>query len=107
MFRCNVGGIDRVLRVTLGAIFFFAGLLLLAGRTRVGITIAVIGLLVLLTGLVRFCLMYIPFGISTVQQEESHIEQGSCCAVFRKELMGESTGEGSHAPLQQKAKTDD
>lgn len=90
MLRRNVGGIDRVLRVTFGAIFFFGGLLLLSGKTTVGVTIAVVGLLALLTGMVRFCVLYIPFGISTARPEEPQMEQGCNCAVFRKVPPGES-----------------
>ncbi len=69
MFRRNVGGIDRVLRVTLGIVLFLAGLLLLAGRSSLGMIVAVVGLLALVTGLVRVCALYIPFGISTAQPE--------------------------------------
>ena len=47
MFFHNVGGIDRVLRLTLGGILFLGGLLLLSGRTRLGATLAVVGLLAL------------------------------------------------------------
>ena len=55
----NVGGIDRVLRITLG--------LALIGATLYG---AIgpwgwIGLLPLATGLVRICPAYLPFGLST------------------------------------------
>ncbi|MCU7371148.1 DUF2892 domain-containing protein [Paucibacter sp. O1-1] len=55
----NVGGIDRVLRITLG--------LALIGATLYG---AIgpwgwIGLLPLVTGLVRICPAYLPFGLST------------------------------------------
>lgn len=55
----NVGGIDRVLRITVG--------LALIGATLYG---AIgpwgwIGLLPLATGLVRICPAYLPFGLST------------------------------------------
>jgi len=101
MFRRNVGGMDRVLRITLGGIFFLGGLLLLTGKAKAGITIAVIGLLVLLTGLVRFCLLYIPFGISTARSSQPQMKQGCNCGVFMKELPAEPTEEGSHAQPQQ------
>lgn len=51
MFRHNVGGVDRVLRLTLGGIFFFAGLFLLTSSIRPGVVLAVIGILALLTGI--------------------------------------------------------
>lgn len=76
MLRRNVGGIDRVLRVTFGAVLFFGGLLLQSGRTTVGVAIAVVGLLGLLTGIIRFCVLYIPFGISTARPEQPQLKQG-------------------------------
>ena len=77
MLRRNVGGIDRVLRVTLGAIFFFAGLLLLSGNAGIGVAIGVVGVLGLLSGIVRFCVLYLPLGISTARPDESKMKQ-SC-----------------------------
>jgi hypothetical protein len=68
MLRPNVGGVDRVLRVTLGAILFLGGVLLLIGTTRLGVILVVVGGLALLTGIVRFCALYIPFGISTARR---------------------------------------
>jgi hypothetical protein len=70
MLRRNVGGVDRVLRVTFGAILVLAGLVLLTGRTSLGLVLTVVGLLALSTGLARFCVLYIPFGISTVKSKE-------------------------------------
>jgi hypothetical protein len=69
MFRQNVGGIDRVLRVTLGTVLFLTGLLLLAENSLLGAIVAVVGLIALATGIVRFCGLYIPFGISTTRPE--------------------------------------
>lgn len=86
MFFHNVGGIDRVLRLTLGGILFLGGLLLLSGRTRLGATLAVVGLLALLTGLVRFCVLYIPFGISTVQLGRPPLNQVCDCAAWMKTM---------------------
>jgi len=94
----NVGGIDRVLRVILGAILFFGGLLLLSGKTRVGVAIAVVGLLGLLTGIIRFCVLYIPFGISTARPNELQMKQGCNCATSRKEAVGESDDRSPAAP---------
>lgn len=98
MLPRNVGGIDRVLRVTFGTILFFGGLFLLSGKTRVGVTIAVVGLLALLTGIIRFCVLYIPFGISTARPEAAQMKQGCDCAMFMKEVLGESKGASPAEP---------
>jgi DUF2892 family protein len=87
MFRHNVGGIDRVLRLTLGGILFLAGLFLLASRIRPGVILVVVGLLALLTGLVRFCALYIPFGISTAQPGRPPLNQVCDCAAWMMKIM--------------------
>jgi hypothetical protein len=69
MFRQNVGGIGRVLRVTLGTVLLLTGLLLLAKKNGIGAIIAVVGLIALATGIVRFWGLYIPFGYSTARPE--------------------------------------
>jgi hypothetical protein len=87
MFRRNVGGIDRVLRVTLGPILFVAGLLLLTGASRVGVVVAVVGLLALLTGIFRFCVLYIAFGISTAPSVRPPMKQPCDCELWMKEMQ--------------------
>ena len=67
MLRRNVGGVDRVVRLALGAILFCGGLFLWIGKGSLGVIVAGVGLLVLLTGVVRFCALYIPFDISTAR----------------------------------------
>jgi hypothetical protein len=89
MFRRNVGGLDRVLRVTLGPILFLAGLFLLAGKSTLGVTLVVVGLLALLTGIVRFCVLYIPFGISTARSGEPRMKQMCDCAALMREMQRE------------------
>jgi hypothetical protein len=88
MFRRNVGGIDRVLRVTLGPILFLAGLFLLTGTSTVGVVLVVVGLLALLTGIVRFCVLYIPFGISTARSGRPRMKQMCDCELWMKEMRG-------------------
>ncbi len=59
MFKCNVGGVDRVVRIVAGL-----GILSLAfvgPQTPWGY----VGLVVLATGLVGWCPAYVPFGIKT------------------------------------------
>lgn len=87
MFRHNVGGIDRVLRLTLGGILFLAGLFLLTSKITPGAILAVVGLLALLTGLVRFCALYIPFGISTAQPGRPPLNQVCDCAAWMKTMQ--------------------
>jgi hypothetical protein len=84
MFRRNVGGVDRVLRLTLGGILLLVGLFLLASTTRLGMILAVIGLISLLTGIFRFCVLYTPFHISTLQPEEQPLAQVCNCAAWTK-----------------------
>ncbi len=46
MFRQNVGGVDRGLRVTLGVLLVLTGLFLLAEKNHVGLVVAVVGVIV-------------------------------------------------------------
>jgi hypothetical protein len=87
MLRRNVGGIDRVLRVTLGGMLFLGGLVLLIGATRLGVILVVVGALGLLTGIVRFCVLYIPFGISTARSEGRRFYQACDCAAWMKAMQ--------------------
>ncbi len=56
---CNVGGIDRVLRILVGIVLL--SLVFVGPQTAWGW----IGLVPLATGLVGFCPAYLPFGIKT------------------------------------------
>ncbi len=56
---CNVGGIDRVLRILVGIVLL--SLVFVGPQTAWGW----IGLLPLVTGLVGFCPAYLPFKIKT------------------------------------------
>ena len=105
MFRRNVGGIDRVLRVTLGTILFVAGLFLLAGKSSLGVTLAVVGLLALLTGIVRFCVLYIPFGISTARSGARRTTPICDCAAWMemREMQGKPKTTGPHASSDKEA----
>jgi hypothetical protein len=87
MFRRNVGGIDRVLRLTLGGILFLGGLVLLIGATRLGVILVVIGALALLTGMIRFCVLYVPFGISTARLGDRPFNQACDCAGWTKAVQ--------------------
>jgi hypothetical protein len=98
MFRHNVGGVDRVLRLTLGGMFFLAGLFRLTSRIRPGIVLAGVGVLVLLTGIIRFCALYIPFGISTAPPGKPALNQACDCAVWMKAMQDNRTAVAPPAP---------
>jgi hypothetical protein len=91
MFRHNVGRVDGVLRLTLGGMFFLAGLFLLTSRIKPGVVLAVVGILVLLTGIIRFCAVYVPFGISTAPPRETPLNQACDCAVWMKATQDNRT----------------
>lgn len=59
MFKTNVGSVDRVLRIAVGL-----ALIVLAAIGTVGAW-GWIGTLLLVTGIVRICPAYLPFGWST------------------------------------------
>lgn len=65
--HCNVGGLDRVVRIIVGLI-----LIALAATHTVGVW-GWLGLIVLMTGVIRWCPAYIPFGIKTSCQAKA------CC----------------------------
>ena len=58
----NIGTVDRVVRVVVGLVIIGVGICF---RSWWGL----IGLLPLLTAVVRFCPVYVPFGISTCKTE--------------------------------------
>jgi hypothetical protein len=84
MFRRNVGGLDRVLRLALGGILFLAGLLLLTSQVRPGVILAVVGALAVATGILRFCALYLPFGISTARPGRPLLNPVCDCAAWMK-----------------------
>jgi hypothetical protein len=98
MFRQNVGGVDRVLRLTVGGMFFLAGLFLLTSRTRPGVVLAAVGMLALLTGIIRFCVLYIPFGISTAPPKKPGLTQTCDCAAWMKAMQDNSAAVAPPAP---------
>ncbi len=59
MFTPNVGSIDRILRIAVGAI-----LIVLAVTGQIGLW-GWIGIVPILTGTLRWCPAYLPFGLST------------------------------------------
>ena len=66
----NVGPADRVLRVLLGALLIIAPLMNFAGLGANAVTAYVlmaIGAILMLTGVMSFCLIYRVLGISTAK----------------------------------------
>lgn len=59
MFTPNVGSIDRILRIAVGAL-----LIALTLTEQIGAW-GWIGVLPILTGTLRWCPAYLPFGLST------------------------------------------
>ena len=59
----NEGALDRAIRTILGLIFIPAGIFAVEGIWQVILIAA--GSIALITGILGFCLLYIPLGIST------------------------------------------
>ena len=72
MFKRNEGTIDRILRVALAMVLLLVGLFLLGGLqgSLLGLLVASLSMLPLITGLTGFCPLYVPFGISTLEKEK-------------------------------------
>jgi len=65
--KANEGTVDRIIRAVLGVVMLWAGLWPLNGLQAavLGIVVAVIGLILLVTALTGYCALYRLFGIST------------------------------------------
>lgn len=64
----NMGSADRVLRVIVAAviaILFFTGII----KGTLGIVLLVLAAVFILTSVVSFCPLYVPFGISTCKKK--------------------------------------
>ena len=96
MFRSNVGGVDRLLRIIFGPLLVVAGLVLLSGKTSIGWVLTTVGVLALATGITRFCVLYIPFGISTAKSKESSAAYVCDCMASVKEQSDASAGLEKH-----------
>ncbi len=59
----NVGSTDRIIRIVLGLILAAVGFFFMSGT--LGMVLGIIGLVLLVTGALSRCLLYIPFKIST------------------------------------------
>jgi len=61
--KCNVGGTDRIIRIILGVVIILAGIYFKSWW-------GVVGILPIVTGLIRFCPAYVPFGFSTCKPDQ-------------------------------------
>ncbi len=61
--KCNVGGIDRILRLIIGLIILGLGIYFES-------FLALIGLIPIFTAIFRICPAYLPFGLSTCKTDE-------------------------------------
>ena len=68
--NANVGAIDRLIRLLLAAGLFYLGFFLYGG-TGLGISLVVMGSIMLITALVGFCGLYQLLGIRTNKLTES------------------------------------
>jgi membrane-bound ClpP family serine protease len=75
LLKLNMGRLDRTLRFVAGVALMLIGLFALNGwqGSLIGIVVAALALIPLLTSLTGFCPAYIPFGIST--RSESRKDQ--------------------------------
>lgn len=70
--KCNVGGWDRMLRIVIGIVILGLGY---AYNSYWGL----LGLLPILTGLIRWCPAYLPFKFSTYKGGSCGSSGPSCC----------------------------
>ena len=61
--KTNVGPLDRLIRISLGLIIAILGIVFNSWWGLVGV-------LLIATGLFKFCLLYLPFGINTAKKKE-------------------------------------
>ena len=62
--KCNVGKVDRMIRIVLGIAIISVGMYFKSWWGAVG-------LILLLTAAIRWCPAYIPFGFSTCESDET------------------------------------
>jgi len=62
--KCNVGSVDRIVRIVLGLILLALGLFVLPAGALKWVLI-IVGIIGLLTGSTGRCALYVPFKVST------------------------------------------
>lgn len=61
--KCNVGPVDRIIRIVLGLIIAIIGIVFHSWW-------GLIGVVLMATGVFKCCLIYLPFKISTAKNKE-------------------------------------
>lgn len=69
LWRRNVGGLDRTIRLLIGSILLTVGIFLRIHGYSNALTIGIIGLVMLVMSAIGFCPLYVPFGISTADRQ--------------------------------------
>jgi len=67
MFKQNLGAVDRVIRIGLGIVLASIGMLVLTGTAST--VVSIVAVIPLVTGLIGFCPLYVPFKLSTVRSK--------------------------------------
>ncbi|HSF81514.1 MAG TPA: DUF2892 domain-containing protein [Anaerolineales bacterium] len=101
MFKRNVGMLDRIARLVLGIVLLPSGLFLFGGLQGnvLGLVIAGLGLIGLVTGLTGFCLLYVPFGINTLEKEKELVASAMsrCMPMMASFRQGTASSEDPSA----------
>ena len=71
IFRRNVGGIDRILRLAGGAVLLALGLIGFSRGYARALEMSLLGLFIMVMAGIGFCPLYLPFGISTARRRQS------------------------------------
>ena len=90
MFKRNEGILDRIVRIALGIVLLPVGLFWLGGLqgSVLGLVIAGLGGIGLLTGFTGFCLLYVLFGINTLEKEKELIARCTSMMAGSREPAG-------------------
>lgn len=68
MFKVNEGLLDRIIRAVLSLVLLVVGIFITSGTLQ--IVLIVLGVIIGLTAITGFCLLYVPFGISTIKKDK-------------------------------------
>jgi uncharacterized membrane protein HdeD (DUF308 family) len=68
--KANESSTDRLIRIILGIIFIILGWFAL-GNNTLGVILDIIGIILIITGITGFCLIYTLLGMSTKKKEPS------------------------------------
>jgi hypothetical protein len=67
--RQNMGMLDRMIRICMGIVLLVLGVIVAKGT--IGLIFIIVSILLLMTGITGFCILYIPFRISTKPKRQS------------------------------------